>query len=240
MVLFRRSQENTCTKETPSVLGRLFSAFPGETALSGKEKCLTWPAKKRSHGSESFLRSRSSVGEHLHFSWRVSSFGISLPAEIENGPPQVFDTTMVRTLSWGACLGQPKNEKRIWSIRYKSVCFGSKQIEERVDLCFSPVWWRLLHSHSVFHFCWKVPNRSQILCFLEINMNLTLTIQWRGKCSSLKKPFFFSGQFMNKNPSTPGNPVFTHVIGAKSQENWLTSLREYFHMYCDTKRDTVN
>lgn len=109
-------------------------------------------------------------------SLRVSSFGISLPAEIENGPPQVFDTTMVRTLSWGACLGQPKNEKRIWSIWYKSVCFGSKQTEERVDLCFSLVWWRLLHSHSVFHLCWKVPNRSQILCFLEINRNLTLKI----------------------------------------------------------------
>ena len=99
MVLLGRSQENTCTKETPSVPSRLFSAFPGEIALSGKEECLPWPAKKTSQGSETLLRSRSSIGEHLHFFWRVSSLRISLPAEIENGPPQISDDTTVRTLS---------------------------------------------------------------------------------------------------------------------------------------------
>lgn len=148
VVLLGRSQGNSGTKETAGVPSRLFPGFPGESALFGKENRLTQPAKKTSRG-------------------------ISLPAE--NEPSQIPDNTMVRTSSWGAGLGQPRSEKLTWSwsISYKRAV-SSQQTELKVHFCFSQVWWRLQHLHSVFHFCWKLPNRSQNLCFLQIDMNLTL------------------------------------------------------------------
>lgn len=104
----------------------------------GKFICLAWKnalivePKKASHWTEFLLRSRSSIGAHLVeslFSWRLST------AEIENWPPQVSDTTTVRTLSWGAGLGQPENEnKPDLGLSDTSTYFlALKQIEERSD-----------------------------------------------------------------------------------------------------------
>lgn len=163
--------------------------------------CSVWHGKmpylasqKTAYGNESLLRSRSSIGEHLPFFWRVFARSLLTSRDEDWATPNIW-----RQHGEDIILRSRLRSAREWE---KNSVVNS-QIQ--VGIFWLKADWRqsrplFLASlvkaptlNSQLHFSWKLPNRSQSLCFLQINMDLTLSIQWRGKCSSLRAfPFFCS------------------------------------------------